>query len=372
MVSFRDVLVSNAKNIFWGNKVSEKLLIIESDDWGSNRMPSKKVLSSLISNRVLPEDCSSNDRYDTIIRSSDLELLYEVLTSVRDKYGNYAVITPFFNVANPDFEAIKQDDFRRYYYETFDKTLDKYGEKESVLTLLKTGIKEGIICPAYHGREHLCVPLWMKFLQNNDPIVRKAFEYGYYSVPNIIGVPNLARAFRPSLYFDTVEDKEYIKKSLVDGIVLMEKLLSVKPTCFCPPNGISHTEFDETLSKEGIVGITTSGNRIESDGKGGYTKNRIKWPSQNAWGQKYYYRNCWFEQSQHRIDAIDFCMNQIRGAFRWNRPAIICSHHINYAGGVDVKNRDNGISLLSELLKRVIKEWPDVVFSSSNEYIKTI
>lgn len=372
MQNFRDVLVSNAKNMIWGNKVPEKILVIESDDWGSNRMPSKEMLSDLIRKGILSENCSPNDRFDTIIRSSDIESLYEVLTSVKDKYGNHAVISPFFNATNPDFDAIRRDGFEQYHYETFDTTLSRYGEKDTTLDLLHSGIHDGIICPAYHGREHLCVPLWMRYLQKNESTVRNAFDYHYYSVPNINGVPKEARAFRPSLYFDTATDKDYIKSALADGVALLEKVLGVKPTCFCPPNGLSHIEFDEELSKYGIIGIKASEKRIEPDGNGGYSIRKIKWPSQNQWGQKYYYRNCWFEQYQQRIDAVDFCMTQISGAFRWKRPAIICSHHVNYVGGINIKNRDRGLKLLQVLLSRVVKEWPDVVFMGSSDYVNTL
>ena len=63
---------------------------------------------------------------DTLEDKDDLEQLFETLHSVKDSKGKPAVMTPFVNVANPDFEKIKAAEYQQYFYEPFTTTLKKY------------------------------------------------------------------------------------------------------------------------------------------------------------------------------------------------------------------------------------------------------
>jgi len=66
-------------------------------------------------------------------------------------------------------------------------------------------------------------------------------------------------------------------------------------------------------------------------------------------------------------DWVNSCLNDIDMAFRWNKPAIISSHRVNYIGALDPGNRENGLSQLKQLLKEVVSRWPDVEFMTSAE-----
>jgi len=66
------------------------------------------------------------------------------------------------------------------------------------------------------------------------------------------------------------------------------------------------------------------------------------------------------------MDWIDSCLNDIKIAFRWRKPAIISSHRVNYIGVHDKKNRDNSLLLLRDLLALIKKEWPDCEFYSTD------
>ncbi|MBK6729400.1 MAG: hypothetical protein IPG60_00015 [Bacteroidetes bacterium] len=60
-------------------------------------------------------------------------------------------------------------------------------------------------------------------------------------------------------------------------------------------------------------------------------------------------------------------MNRIEAAFRWGKPAIICSHRLNFMGGLNQENRIKNLNLLESLLKEIIKRWPMVEFKSTNQ-----
>jgi len=79
-------------------------------------------------------------------------------------------------------------------------------------------------------------------------------------------------------------------------------------------------------------------------------------------------RNVVFEPTENRgINWVTFAMKQIEAAFRWNKPAIISSHRVNFCGHIDVKNRENGLLALENLLKEIVKKWPDAEFMSADQ-----
>ena len=82
----------------------------------------------------------------------------------------------------------------------------------------------------------------------------------------------------------------------------------------------------------------------------------------------YQVRNVVFEPTHNRgIDWVNYSLRQVEIAFRWNRPAIISSHRVNFCGHIDPNNRKKGISALKELLHKIVQKWPDVEFMSANE-----
>ena len=82
----------------------------------------------------------------------------------------------------------------------------------------------------------------------------------------------------------------------------------------------------------------------------------------------------WYLSQQMIEDLIrfDYSFRQICTAFKWNKPAIISSHRVNFCGEIDPENRSKGLQALKALLKRVAKHYPDVEFMSSVELGKII
>ena len=98
------------------------------------------------------------------------------------------------------------------------------------------------------------------------------------------------------------------------------------------------------------------------------TRKRFHWLGKKSkTGLTYITRNCFFEPSQSGRDWVDSCLNDISTAFRWNKPAIVCTHRVNYIGALYEDNRENGLNQLSLLLKNITKKWPDVEFITSAE-----
>ena len=122
--SIKSTLTSNLINIP-GWRTNRKIVIIESDDWGSVRMASKQAFNYFLT-IGLPVDKCPHNSYDALESNTDLERLFDVLGSVKDLNGNPALLTANTVMANPDFEKIRKHGFQNYYYEPFTKTLERY------------------------------------------------------------------------------------------------------------------------------------------------------------------------------------------------------------------------------------------------------
>jgi hypothetical protein len=109
-----------------GWRTKRKIVVIESDDWGSIGTPSRIVYEELLK-RGFRVDTSNFSKYDNLASTEDLTLLFDVLQSVKDKNGNPAIITANTIVANPDFDKIESSDFTEYFYKPFTETLKEYG-----------------------------------------------------------------------------------------------------------------------------------------------------------------------------------------------------------------------------------------------------
>lgn len=345
-----------------GWHTNRHIIVIESDDWGSIRMPSQEVYTKFIDNGF---DISSSNynRLDTIESNDDLTRLYETLSSFKDSAGNSPVITANMVVGNPDFKKIKESDFQEYFYEPVTETLKHYPHCENVETLWKQGNTNGIFHPQFHGREHVNVVRWMNSLRKRTPEIMFTFDHETTFSGN--GDYN----FMEVLDYNTPDDMVKMKESLAEGLDLFEKIFEFRSKSFIPPCYVWNSDVEETLRTSGVCYI--QGLAIQWTPTGSFNNYKKKYHflgSKNSLGQYYLVRNCFFEPSLSKIsDPVDDTLRRIKIAFRWNKPAIICSHRLNYVGTLEKKNRDTNLKLLDELLRRIINTWSDVEFMTSDE-----
>jgi len=346
-----------------GWRTNRKIVVFESDDWGSIRMPSKQAFDKLSNTGI---DLTSGDaiRYnanDTLASKDDLSALFEVLHSTKDKIGKPAVFTPISLVANPDFEKIKASGFQQYFYEPFTETLKRY-KREDALELWQEGINNRLFVPEFHGREHLNVQVWMRRLQKKDPHTLAAFEQGMWGFINSDSI-----TYQAAFDLEYPEDIEYQKSVIKEGLELFEKLHGYKATFFVPPNGPFNSQLEEFSFKGGVKYLSTSKIHPEPQGNNQFKKKFYWLGKKNNHGQRYITRNAFFEPSQPGKDWVDSCLNDISLAFRYHKPATVSTHRVNYIGSLNPTNRDLGLTQLSQLLKEITKRWPDVEFMTSAE-----
>lgn len=371
-------VLHNAKTTYvnrMGFHTNQHLVLIESDDWGSIRMPSKRVYEDLI----IEGDNPFSDpflKYDSLESEQDLEELYDVLMSFKDSKGHFPCITANFAVANPKFDAIDYEN-DKYEYELFTDTYLQYYGCNNIVPLIKKGIEIKCFYPQLHTREHLNVIRWMKDLKNGSEYTIKAFN------KRMIGI---GRSFCKDNYFgymdafnyDNYEELILLKNVLSDSVHIFKSVFGFNPTSIVPPCYVWDENVEQIISRLGIKHIQTQEwQNIYSKATGTQKKKRKihytgEYNSKND--MLYTVRNCSFEPSivKDSTNSINECMIEIDNSFKNKKPAIINSHRLNYIGGIDKSNRKRGLDSLYKLLKEIQRRYPDALFISSTELFNII
>jgi hypothetical protein len=348
-----------------GWRTNLKIVVFESDDWGSIRTRSKSDYDAMLS-KGLEVDRSNFTANDCLESNDDLENLYDLLSKHKDSTGRPPVFTPMCIMANPDFEKIKDSGYQAYYYENFIDTCKRYPNHDKVFNLWRKGIDERLFIPGFHGREHLNVQRWIRALQSGDEDLLTAFEHQSFGLTRNKGkqIPEYLGAFHPDYPSDIPE----FVKVIETGAELFNANCGYRPTHFIAPNKESSKALDSTLYGVGVKYLTMSKLRHYPLGN-----EKFKWEfnwlgKKNELGQVIITRNCGFEPSdQNHNDSVEVCLKDIENAFSWHKPAIISSHRVNYIGSINPENARHGLKELDLLLSTIIKRWPDVEFMTSIE-----
>ncbi len=354
-------LISNFHTNLYGKKTSKRIIVIESDDWGSIRMPNKYVFNKLLKAGI-PVDKSTYCKFDSLENEEDVTLLFDVLSSVKNREGYNPILTANFVVANPDFQKIKANNFQHYYNEPINETYKRLPGHEKVLDIIHQGLNLGVIRPQFHGREHVNVPLWLELLQTNKDF-KLAFDLEMWGLSNDV-FPFMKKSIQAT--YDST-NLNYTKHSIIQGLELFEQQFGFKSRTFIANNYIWANALNEVLNNQGIEHFQTMKYQLlPIEGNEKRKMIRRTFGSKNNFGQTYAPRNCAFEPSVSKHDYFS-TLNQISSAFIYKKPAIISTHRINFVGGLNKSKRDQNLSELNCLLKNIVKRWPDVIFLSSDE-----
>lgn len=372
-MSIRADTIRMVKNLP-GKKTCRRIVCIYVDDYGSIRVKDRAAYKALLEAGV-PMDSNRYSKFDTLASTEDMQMMYDVLTSVTDSRGCYACLTPFANIANPDFDKIKESGFITYYREPFTETLKRYGPLfDGVYDLWKQGIVSHIFHPEYHGTEHINVKRFMDALKGNNKTSRLAFDNECVAVPPL---PDTAKVNHETavFYIEKAEENESLKADVRVGCGLFEQLFGFRPRQFTPGAGIYSPALHEVLKEEGIDYINVQRYRSYPLGDGKDVKRFLYNGKENDVGQKYVVRNCAFEpylnDCRRNENAVADCLKSIETAFRMHAPAIISSHRVNYVGSLESAHRDDSLKQLRLLLTEIVKRWPDVEFMDGTQMCDT-
>jgi hypothetical protein len=349
-------------------RIGRKIVVVESDDWGTIRMPSRAVYECFLKNGF-HVDKDPYCKFDALESSSDLSNLFDILQSVRDKNGKHPIITANTILANPDFERIKESNFSEYHYEPFFNTYQRSTYDSKTPKLWKEGMDAGIFRPQFHGREHLYVKKWLKCISQADSPARVSFDHGTFGLTSVVhkGIPdNFMGAFNSGLNEDIVEFKEI----LTDGLNMFNNLFGYRSRSFIATTYTWHPLIETHLAINGVEylqGMIHQRIPIDDDSNFAFKKSNFTgWYSKSK--LMYLSRNSFFEPTQlPTFDWVSDCLKRIELAFFWGVPVILSTHRLNFIGSIFPNNSSNSLRLFKNLLQRIVTKYPDVEFMSSDE-----
>jgi hypothetical protein len=366
----KHMLKANFLNIP-GKGIKDKVLVFESDDWGTIRTPNRDMLKFLEEQKIQTNRCHYT-RFDSLESAEDLEALFDLLSRYKDSVGQHPVITANLLTANPDFDKIKASGFNEYYHETVMESFNKRDGNDRVFSLWKEGQDRNLFYPQLHGREHLNISRWMTALRSGSKETHALFEYRCFGISQHISQEK--RGSYLAAFDGGKKELLYDRSAIVNEATHMFKSMFHRDSAsFIAPNYVWDEEIEKALNGEGIRFI--QGSRMQAV-SGDYGTERIKnrhyHGQRSTFNQVYLIRNVEFEPSSNPdADWTNRSMAEIAAAFRFGKPAIVSVHRVNFIGGLDPQNRSKGLESFESLIKNVLKKWPEVRFMHSETLANT-
>ena len=158
-------------------------------------------------------------------------------------------------------------------------------------------------------------------------------------------------------------------KIITEAQQLFEQIFGFKSESFIATTYTWNPRIEESLKRNGIKFLQGQIHQhvpLDDD-------TTFKWKKNNFLGRVspfgliYLMRNCFFEPSQYLDSTVENCINRVKLAFRWHKPATISMHRLNVIGAIDERNRTKNLASLKRLLKTIVCEYPDVEFMTSEE-----
>lgn len=361
-MSIKDLLKNSYYNM-QGFKTSRKIIVIESDDWGSIRVQSHNAENSI--SKKLQLKSNPFNKVDSLETQEDLQQLYKLLCTFTDINGRNAKITANFVMSNPNFTKIRENNYSEYFYEDFVQSYQTYYNSSDIFKIVQQGINDNIFFPQFHGREHLQTEYWMRDLRSNKFETIEGFNNCFFGFgKNDIDKNGYLSSFNAT----NIEDLELVKLRIKEGLQIFEKKFGYNSRSVIAPQNTFHQSllpFFKQLGVDVIQGARITKQSLIFDNDKALLKRFMG--RKNAYNQLDIVRNATFEPASTGMNCINRCMQEVKNAFFYNKPVVICSHRHNYMGYLKPENRKNNLGYLEILLRSIQKEWPDIEFLTTIE-----
>ena len=350
-----------------GLKTNRQIIVFESDDWGAERSFSKNNLNEL-QNKFPDFNPDNYQQFDCLETDDDVDSLKQTLLKHKDKFGNPACFTLNFATANLDYSAIKKDNYKNLKLVTIDNYYKSSSNSKNALSLVKEGMGKNCFLPQLHAREHINSEVLLKDIQT-DKLTKTAFDL------KIVGVKKSTYCGMDCL--NTTNENS--AKILTEAVQNFKNLFGFSSESFIAPCYVWKDNDEKVLESLGVKylqGKLFQNIPIDSEN---YKKKIHKFGQKSKVSNlTYFYRNCFFEPSKDNLlgktdeQILEDIISQIKFAFKCKKPAVICCHRVNFAGGINCKNRIKNIELLDKLLTKIEQTFPNVEYMSTPTMCKEI
>lgn len=351
-----------------GWRTKRHLVVIESDDWGTIRMPSREVYKDFLRCGI-HVDRDPYCRYDNLATKHDLENLFEVLHFVKDKNGHPAIITANTLSANPVFDKIKESGFTQYYFEPFTETLKRDAAHADAFDIRKQGMAARVFHPQSHGREHLYVKKWLQTLRNGDKATRAAFDLGTWGLTTHVD-PSIKEYYMGAFNSSEDADIQTFEVIIDDALRMFNEIFGYESKSFTPTTYEWSPKIEPCLVQHGVKYVQCTFQQKVPIGNDNGVKVLYRGfqGTRTKAGLIRLHRNCFFEPStKENYDWFGDCMKRVEIAFKWGKAANISIHRLNFIGSIDSANTDRTLPKFKRLLQEIVRRWPDVEFVTSDQ-----
>lgn len=321
-------------------KFKDNYIIIESDDWGMERAIYPETIDWI--KKKYGHEKFSRWTLDTLETPEDLEMLFGVLESFKDRFEFPPVITANFITHNIDYTNAGNLNYEGLNEKITDENYP--GLREHYIS----GIKNGFLFPQLHGYSHYDFTLMNSYFETAEG--KEAFGKYFFTARSTIK-GNL------SFLHGEMSRGNFKTNRLSEACDEFEKFFGYRSVSVIPPTFIFDEEFEEVLKKNGITLIQSS-NRLVSSGKKRYRYNYFG----KTRGIVRSVRNARLDPHKDYKFYHEQCIDSIDNAFKSKIPAVIDFHRANISGKFDPEYRDRTVSELKKLFAGIYKRWPDAKF----------
>lgn len=327
-------------------KFSEKLLMIESDDWGLERGINEHSIEW--ARKKYSQSDFTRWTLDALETVEDLDALYSVLEKHQDTYGNPPVVTANFITHNIDYDS--RDELR------FRPVSQGFSEGGSLQEMYENGIARRLIFPQLHGYSHFDITALRKYFSTEE--ARESFDNKYLAC---------CTTLRGRLAFLQGElssaNKEF--NLIKDAADVFEKTFGFRSLTIIPPTFILDGAVLQSLADAGIKLLQSSNRLVDSE------KNRCRVPYfRIRKGFVWSVRNARLDPYPGYDFGHEQCIESVGKAFENKQPAVIDFHRVNFSGRFDPGYRERSLRELDTLIAKVLKKWPDVKFTNTQKFFE--
>ena len=367
------LIAENLKNLP-GWSCNERLVAFAVDDYGNVRLHSAAAKDAL--SQRLGSSSNRFDSFDSLETRRDLEALFEVLGSVKDSAGSPAVFSPYAISMNIDFSSLGQVNEAGFSLQTVSDTFQEIEAEFPLLyagtqTLWRDGVQSGLLAPEYHGAVHFSTSRVENWLKAGFP----EFEAALAERSVVLFGRRSSRTAGWTAAFQDATDegaRSRLVQEFTAGLEAFSDYHRVEPVAFTPSAHVFPRSLLDMVRHSGLSFIDLP--RVLPKERGNeWLWQRLLWSGRELIpGLRALTRNVVFEPGDDKPDSVGSALRQIEAAFRFGKPALISSHRVNFAGGIDPQNRIRGLNALQDLLLAIVKRWPDVRFVSVRELTERI
>jgi hypothetical protein len=350
---------------FGSFKIDQHIIIFDSDDWGCQRIhgrDEKNFLSSYPGFR--PHDPFEDG--DVLETSKDFENLSHLLLSFKDSAGRHPIFTLNYVVNNLKYSSdslVKKEG--AFQFESLTNTYVRMGVP-FIWDSSSSFNNPKVFAFSLHAFAHLNQTRFLNDISSNSNGAKDFYNNG------------VTASTDPTAFFCYMDEMGGGKQSVSSDLSVLSKAINQFSSIF-GERSLSFTPSCGVIEKSAIKKICTLGNFrclkisdgfYRSWGGSHYSKHPFR-TGQKIPGTKtrFLCRNCDFEPIFSNDQAVELCLNDINNAFSKKKPAIISTHRMNYVCGFDEKSYLKRMAMLSDLLSRILSQYPDAVFMSSDEFI---